>query len=381
MKILFIHPSMKPAGGIERVISIMANYWAANTNWEIYILTQETSSEAILSNSFFSLDSNIRIVGVWDKIAYTTSIHKWDIKKLRYVKIAYQKKIENIAPDVIISMMHGVDNLFLSDIVNPKIFIIGVNHLTLNYRHGDFEKGWLKRKCIQLSYHVLIRRLRKYDAVISLTLTDYLRLRKEKCKAFHIPNPNINIVLDSKDITREKRIISMGRLGALKGFERMIKIWGRIASKYPEWKLTIVGNGTELNALKKLATELKINHSVEFLPQTKEVYTILLQSSIFVLTSYTESFSMVIMEALSCGLPVVSYDCENGPRDLITNHYNGFLIPDGDEKSFAEKLEYLINNPDQLSRISQNAPKSIDWLNIEIIMQQWDDLLYNGTKK
>lgn len=100
-----------------------------------------------------------------------------------------------------------------------------------------------------------------------------------------------------------------------------------------------------------------------------------MESSIFAFTSRTESFGMVLIEAMSCGLPVISYDCENGPRDIICNHYNGFLIPDNDTEQFTRKLLELMESPALREKFGRCARRSIACYDENIVMKQWDDLL------
>jgi len=373
MKIAIITPSMSVPGGIERVVSIQANYWSRYLGHKIVIFTYLDP----LETSFFSLDAAVKIINVGN-FGYSE-----DMKRSLLSRIGsfmpriktYKKQIEKEKPDIILTTMHSSDNYFLHYITG-NIPIIGINHITLNLRRGDYLRSSFGRLVARLSYMVLLHNIRHYNAVVALSRTDCMKLNELGCRSYYIPNPNsIARWITPESHSRKKRAIYVGRLDFLKGQDRMMDIWKRIVPIHKDWILTFVGNGPCLPVLQDKAKKEDLTNNIEFILEAKDIKSLLLESSIFVFTSRTESFGMVLIEAMSCGLPVISYDCENGPRDIICNHYNGFLIPNNDAEQFTQKLSELMENPALREKLGHNARRSIACYDEDIVMKQWDDLL------
>lgn len=373
MKIAIITPSMALVGGIERVVSIQANHWSRHRGHQIIIFTYLDP----LESSFFPLDPAIKIIHI-GSFGYSGDAKRGIISKIRSfiprIK-SYKKHIEKERPDLILTTMHSSDNYFLHYIAG-QIPIIGVNHITLNLRRGDFIRSVFGRLVARFEYLALLHNIRQYNAVVALSRTDCIRLHQLRCKSYYIPNPNsLTNRTTTESRTREKRVIYVGRLDFLKGQDRMMEIWKRVVSIHKDWCLTFVGNGPDLHVLQKKAEKEGLINNIEFILETKDIKSLMSASSICAFSSRTESFGMVLIEAMSCGLPVVSYDCENGPRDIICNHYNGFLIPDNDTDRFTQRLLELIENPALREEFRSNALQSIACYDEDVVMKQWDDLL------
>lgn len=215
----------------------------------------------------------------------------------------------------------------------------------------------------------------RYCAIVMLSKTDYYKISRYNRNALYIPNPvlleNFNIDIEQ---SRSSRIIMVGRLDYLKGQDRLLTIWANLASQNPNWILTFVGNGPYLLKLQKEVIKVKLQGRVEFIHNSKNIPNLLKDASIFAFTSRVESFGMVIVEAFSCGLPVIAYDCENGPRDLIKDGFNGFLINDGNSEEFQRKLQLLIDSDSLRKELGKNAIKSANSFSVENIMSEWDKL-------
>lgn len=364
---------MAIAGGIERVVSIQANYWSLNKGYQVVILTYLDPEET----SFFQLDPAVKIINIGN-FGYSAKHKRNFLSKISTFLPRIQSYIKHIKkerPDLILTTMHSSDNYFLHYITG-NIPIIGINHITLNLRHGDYIQSKVKRLITRIGYRILIQNIRHYNAVVALSRTDCIKLKELRCRSYYIPNPNsINVIETTTLKQRQQRVIYVGRLDFLKGQDRIINIWKQIVSIHKDWHLTFVGNGPYLSYLQKIVENEQLSDNIEFILETKDIRSLLLESSIFAFTSRTESFGMVLIEAMSCGLPVIAYDCENGPRDIIYNHYNGFLIPDNDATQFVSKLLKLIEDPILRAKFSNNAQQSIACYNENIVMKQWDDLL------
>ncbi len=379
MKIAIINPSMRLAGGVERVIALQVNAWVEQYNHDVVIITQADSS----CTSFYKLNDKVRIVYVGDLI-YRNIFDKMRVIRMfrkRNQRISqYKKVIKEEKPDIIISTMQGEENFFLRKIAN-KTPIIGINHLTLLWRKGMTEKKVRTRIRMYLTYLIHCTKWRKYNAIIALSKTDELNLQRIGCNTYYIPNPSSFPIIHNNKRKNNKQIIMVGRLDYLKGQDRLLKIWKNISNEFPDWKLLLIGNGEMHDTLLDLEKRYNIQNSVIHIYQSNNIQSQLASASIFAFTSRLESFGMVILEAFCCGLPVISYDCENGPRDLVRSNFNGFLIPNDDEQTFTLKLRELILNSALREKMGKNAEITAQTYSINSIMDKWESLLQSLIKK
>jgi glycosyltransferase involved in cell wall biosynthesis len=178
-----------------------------------------------------------------------------------------------------------------------------------------------------------------------------------------------------------KKAIAVARHSYEKGFDRMLKIWQKVIVKYPEWSLEIYGKSNKNQDLHKMANSLNIGNNVTFFEPVKNISEKYLDSSIYLMTSRSEGFPMVLLEAMTMGLPCVGYDCPCGPRAIIRNNENGFLVENGNIDSFVQKIESLIENEDLRIEMGKNAQESTKKYNIDSIMQQWKSLFEEIAKQ
>lgn len=173
---------------------------------------------------------------------------------------------------------------------------------------------------------------------------------------------------------KSKKVIAVGRYSYEKGFDRLIKVWDIVNKEIKGWTLHIIGDGGCREALQNQINELGLNQCV-FLDglrnDMKEEY---LDASLFVLSSRYEGFGMVLLEAMSCGVPVVSFDCPCGPKDLITDGENGYLVEDGDIEKLADRIVYLIRHPEKRKEMGAMAYKRSADYSEDKIMKQWMEL-------
>ena len=170
------------------------------------------------------------------------------------------------------------------------------------------------------------------------------------------------------------RVMTAGRMEYVKNYSELLRIWSRIASDFPDWMLHIYGDGWMLNGLKQQAVELGIASQVTFEGAVSDMETAYASSSIYLMTSHFEGLPMVLLEAQSVGLPAVSYACSSGPRDIITDGEDGFLVPLYDEVTFAERLSTLMRDEALRTRMSKAAEVASHRYDLEVIMPQWLNL-------
>ncbi len=368
MRIAYIIPSLEVKGGAERIIVEKANYLSEHFGYDVSIITLCHHDNAPivypLSEKIHHINLGISYYAQY-KYKYPKRILiKWSInKRLRKEATAAVLKID---PDILIS-------LFKPNISYPipcrAIKIIEI-HEPLEYHiYSNFHKSsWINRKLKIRNFNTII----KYaDIVVSLTNDERSYLKRAK-RLEVIPNFSSMEIGQYSDC-KTKRVIAVGRLTPVKGYERLIKIWRAVNAKHPDWYLDIFGEGSLNNEL----TKYIINNNIKNLTLhgvTHNISQEYANSSICTVTSYYEGFSLVILEAMMHGVPCVAFDCPNGPRNIIKNNQCGFLIENGNNNQFAERLCNLIESQQLRKQFSYAAIERAKLFNIDIIMNQWKSL-------
>lgn len=235
------------------------------------------------------------------------------------------------------------------------------------------EKSSLGRTIARLYQYKMYNLIKRYRHFVVLT--------EEDREAWgDLPNirviPNaISFSPTARSPLDSNRVIALGRITLQKDFKALIDIWQRLKQRQPSpgWRLSIFGDnsGKEAAKLLELSKKLNILGSVEIRNPTQEVEKELLGSSILAMTSRYEGFGMVLIEAMSCGVPVLAFACKSGPRDIIRDGEDGFLIPVGNKAMFIEKLTLLINDPELLHRMGEAAARNVQRFSEEPVMARW----------
>ncbi len=188
-----------------------------------------------------------------------------------------------------------------------------------------------------------------------------------------LPECELNVDLTAK----EKTVVAVGRLHEVKGFDRLLKIWQDVSKAHPDWKLIIVGGGEEKQNLCDLAKSLSLDKTVEFTGALDhdKVLEVMKKASLYAMTSYSEGFPFVIIEAMSCGLPAVAFDVRVGPRAIINDDINGILVEDDNHEAFKNALCELMHNENKRLEFSKNALVRAKDYGEEKIMEKWLSVL------
>jgi glycosyltransferase involved in cell wall biosynthesis len=192
--------------------------------------------------------------------------------------------------------------------------------------------------------------------------------------------PNIVLSPGSNGAIRRKEVLAMGRLSNVKGFDLLLAAWSVASPKLPNWSLRIVGDGQLREQLVRLASGLGIEHRVTFAPFSDDPYSLYSECGIFVLSSRFEGLPFVLIEAMTCGAPCISFDCPNGPREVIRNGVNGLLVPAENVDALASVIVRLGEDPVLRERLGNAARRVSRPFSEPRVAARWHEVLYGQTQ-
>ncbi len=365
MRVLFLMDQMYLHGGTERILSQKMNYLAENLNVETHLFTSEQRG----NQAVYEISDKV----VWRDLGVNyqrelSYFHPKNLKKVfRHYKIL-NKEIKRIKPDVIMSVSFSPEQYFLpfmaKDIPKLKEF----HSSKYIYPVSKLRK-------------FLDKSLGKYDALVVLN---------ESEKQFY-DNQNIVVIPNFTDFNsesnwsgpREKTIIAAGRIAPVKQFDRLINVWSTLFQEFPEWKVKIFGGGDEQlsKELNHLIQSCNLSSSVFLLPSTPYIEQEMQRASVYAMTSQTECFPMVLLEAKACGLPIISFDCPTGPRHIVNHGSDGVLVEANNNEAFAEALKGLLQNDFQRNDFGNKAQENVRVYAKEVVMKKWFDLFTKISAK
>jgi len=329
------------AGGMERVMSELAGYFALNTNVELHLILYGITREI-----FYPLPENIII----HKPKFDFN-NKWRFYYTVKTILFLRRTINKIKPSSILSFGEYWNNLFLL-----SVFGLRYPAYVSDRSQPDKSLGWLNDKLKILLYP------RAKGLIFQTEKAKQIYLSKSRHNNIAvIGNPIRNFDRVNGNIKKEKNVLMVGRLIKTKHQDKLIEMFANI--NLPGWKLILVGydhlKQHNLERLKELARRLGVENRVDFTGKIENVDELYFKSSIFAFTSSSEGFPNVIGEAMSAGLPVVAFDCVAGPSEMIIDGYNGYLIPLFDNIQFESKLAKLMEDENLRKELGKNARVSI----------------------
>lgn len=375
MKLLYCIPSLYNAGGMERVISEKVNYLIQLPNYEITIVTTDQKGRGIR----FPLDKRIRLVHLNIDFDghFSENLFRKYISHQRKIKI-YKKKLIQLIKELEINIclsLCGKEIDFLASLpVQCKK--IGEIHFAMNVRKQFLtsrKKGFFWSFLGEIRTRQLQKATKGLDRLVVLTKADQEQWEQSHRNIIQIPNSN-PINNNSVSTLLNKRVISVGKLDAQKGYDMLVEAWAVVAAREPEWVLDIFGIGEWKQMLLDKIKELNLEGKVILHGSTNDVAFHYLDSSIYVMSSRYEGFGMVLIEAMSCGLPAISFDCDCGPSEIIKDGINGFLIEPNNIQLIAKKICVLIEDENLRIKMGLNARESVSRYAKDPIMQQWINL-------
>ncbi|MEF2523288.1 glycosyltransferase family 4 protein [Vibrio mimicus] len=325
-RICFFVGNLNNAGGTERVSSVIASE-LKRSGHHIHMLSLQCCDKP-----FFELAEGIMVSQL-----FATPGRGMCRLPIAAVKLRNYLKLHQI--DILID----VDSM-LALYTLPALIGLNVRHICWEhfFYHNDLGK-YSRRIARKLA-------ARYADDVVTLTERDkQFWLTNTTCRAniTAIPNPVTIEVPNKIDTNKEKIFLAVGRLTKIKGFDLLLQAWAKVAPLHPDWSLRIVGDGEDKAMLEQLCHDLNITSSIEFAGKTNNVAAHYQQAAFFVMSSHFEGFGLVLVEAQAFGLPVVAFDCDIGPAEIISHNENGWLCKNGDILSFANYLNDAIHLMDK----------------------------------
>lgn len=370
IKIAYLIQGTFNSGGMERVITLKANY-LQEQGYQVTLITTDQKGR----ESFYPLHSDVRQIDLG--LNYLDDAHKSGVGQyLRFLarQRKYRQRISKILTheqfDIVISTF-GTERYIIPQLKDSSIKI-AESHFARSFR--TFRQrggvlGWLDRRRNNRDERVAA----KYAKFVVLTKQDRA-VWKSLNSVVAIPNP-VSFLSSSLAKLEKKRAIAVGRLTYQKGFDMLLKAWAKVAESCKEWHLDIFGSGEEYNSLCNQIEELGIGQRVTINKPTSQIDSELLNSSIYLLSSRREGLPMVLLEAMGCGVPAVSFECESGPRDVITDKMDGVLVEVDNVDKFAKEVIHLIKDSDLRVEMGRNARAKIeDNFTLLPIMQSWETL-------
>lgn len=353
MKLLYITNGITGSGGLERVLSVKASLLADDFGYEVHILSlNETGIQP-----FFSFSKNINF--------HSVEVEGNPLSYFLQYKKEIQKNIDEVQPDIISVCDDAMKGFFLPHLIKTKAKWLHESHASMVL--GDKGNGVSFAKKLQ---HQLKQVLgRSFSKIVLLTESNKQEWNLKNVVV--IPNP-LPFEINEISTLQNKKVIAVGSYSYNKGYDLLLHVWTSIQKHHPDWELHIYGNRVQEN-VSKIVTENDFKNIFAHAP-VSDIENKYLESSIFVLPSRSEGFGMVIIEAMSCGLPVVSFDCPNGPKDIITNNEDGFLIENGNTTAFTDKVQILIESMELRQKMGQAGKLTSYRYSAQNIVMRWDKL-------
>lgn len=340
MHIVYLAERIDITGGIERSMTTRVNYLIKKYNYKITIVCTEKNTGI----PAYDIDDSVSIIFL-DSL--TT---KWSVVGRIYLRFQQANMIlNNLNPDLIISVKYTLHNLFFKLLPSKSKLISEMRETKENYNQN-------KNHSIKTKLNSYIRDyiLKNQDVMIVLTEADKKSWNFSNIKV--VPNPQ---TIESKEVSNllMKQVLAIGRLNKVKGFDKLIEVWNIVNKAHPDWNLKICGEGEEYQYLSSRIKQLNLQNNIILTNKFVSVVPEFLNSSIFVLTSQFEAFGNVLVEAKTCGVPIVSFDAPNGPKEIIVQGKDGFIVELNNIEKMAEKIIYLIKNQrirTQMGRFAKN---------------------------
>ena len=362
-------------GGAEKVISNLANLLSENNDVEII------STYKLRNSPAFYISNKVTINYLTTNLEPNKQEIKNALKNFNLIRLVFEafksfkililrKKlmvnaIKDLDCDIVIStrILH---NNWVSRYARKDIIKIAQEH-----NHHNNNQKYIKK---------LIKSLKSFDYFmpVSRELCDFYNKRISTTKVMYIPNFIDNVSSKTCNLS-SKQLISVGRLDPIKGFDDLIDLFNLFYQKHPDWNLHIVGDGSEKEILQTKINKLGLSKKITLCgtKYSEELENEYLNSSIYIMTSHSESFGLVLLEAANYGLPLIAFDSAQGANEIIENNKNGFLVKNRNAEEMITKIEELLNDSSKMQYFSKNSKNTALKFSKEAISKEWNKFLNN----
>lgn len=350
MRLILLIGHLK-AGGAERVMSVLANYWAAQGR-EITLITIQSTRE-----DFYPLNEKVTRIGFGLRGRHV-------IQNIRLLR----REIKRTCPDAVISFMPTENLLSLLASIGTRTRNIICEHIDPREQQEVMPVRWLRYVLYRTAYAVVVlsERIRPWAEGIA-----------PKERVHVIPNPVALSLYEAFPVQQKMpghTIAAIGRLTLQKGFDVLISAFASIASVHPTWSLVIIGEGPERSRLAAMAEELGLQNRVSLPGRTPNTIGFLRSVDMFVMSSRYEGFPMTLIEAMACGLPVISTRW-NGVSEIVQDGIDGVLVPPNDPPSLAAAMNHLMSHSMECKRLGTRALEVSKRYDLDEIMGLWEGLI------
>lgn len=354
MKLLYITNGINGSGGLERVLSVKASYFAANMGYEVHILVLNHADR----NPFYTFDSRIRFHSI---AAGGHSLAYW-----KSYRQGIQRVVNAVQPEIISVCDDGLKAFFIPQFLKTNAKIIYERHVS-KLIEATTDQSWMKNQMVKAKWWLMEKLATRFSKFVVLTegnKKEWASLRNMVV----IANPLSFYPATSSSLER-KIVICVGKISYQKGQDLLLKAWESVHQQCPDWQLHLYGK-ENLQILD--TTTLK--HNVFYFPPEKDIEQKYLESSVYVMSSRFEGFGMVLIEAMACGVPCVSFDCDYGPGDIINNGVDGFVAEKENVTQLSHQLIRLMTDEKKRQQMGKAAKASVKRYEMEVIAWEWDRL-------
>ena len=372
MKILYLIHSLYNPGGMERVLLNKVVWFREHTDWEIVIVTTDQKNRP----TFYPFPDGVRMVDLG--VNYSDDNGKGFfakfcgfIKRRQIHKRLLNNLLSEEKPDIVDCFYPG-ECSFVPSLKDGSKKVMELHQSKLF--HHQYNRSGLMGLADKIRAKMDERLVRKFDKFVVLSNED-CGYWGDLSNIEVIPNAAL-IIAEGYSNCNEKRVIAVGRLDYQKSFDRLIEAWALVqqTNKYNDWSLDIFGQGEWRDMLQQMIDERGLQDRVTLNKPTKDIAKEYASSSMLVMSSHYEGFPMVMIEAMACGLPVVTFDYKCGPRDIIDHEINGLLVKDGDIEGLAQALMRLMNDEDLRQKMGEKARLVVERYSEEKVMTKWQEL-------
>jgi len=372
MKIVYCIAGTFNAGGMERVLANKVNYLASRGH-KVFIITTDQKGR----KPYFPLDPSIvqQDLGINYRFAgglFLKSLY-YPFKQMKH-KRRLKKVLDLLKPDITVSMFdHDAAFLYKMQGAGKKV---------LEIHFSRFKRLQYGRTGL---WGAIDRYRSSQDLFVAAHYDRFVVLTKED-KQYWGTLPNIQVISNANTFLPErlaelnsKRVIAVGRLDGQKAFDELIMAWKLVQEQHPDWSLDIFGNGPMRAELLALIEQEGLQEVLHLHEPVQDIESEYLKRSMLVMTSKYEGLPMSLLEAQACGLPLLAYACKCGPRDIIQDGKNGYLLAEGDRTNLARKINFLIEHSLSRKQMGMNARACAANYAEDVIMQQWLELFEQLT--